>query len=92
MKKGDTVLYQNKLCTIWRINQDKYDLLLPERNVELDSLSKFCDRDYGKNDFVLYSKNNTVDVALIVSLDLYYKYAQVRILKTKVHRSLCIKN
>jgi len=91
MKKGDSVIYQNKLCNIWRIKENKYSLLLPERNVELSSLTHFCHRDYKKGDFVLYSKNNGTEVALIVSLDLYYKYAQIRILKTKVKESEIIK-
>jgi len=91
MKKGDSVIYQNKLCNIWRIKENKYSLLLPERNVELSSLTHFCDRDYKKGDFVLYTKNNTTEIALIVSLDLYYKYAQIRILKTKVKESEIIK-
>ncbi len=83
MKIGDIVIYQNKICTIWEINNNKCNLLLPERNVETSSLLNFCDRNYVKGDFVLYTKNNIQEIVFIVSLDLYYNYAQIRILKTK---------
>lgn len=82
--KEDNVIYQGKLCSIWKLYDNDCDILLPERNVNLDSLSNFCDGEYKEKDFVLYTKNDQIEVVKIIKLDKYYGFAQVRILKTRV--------
>ena len=76
MKKGDHVIWNKKLCTVWNIKEDGYQILLPERNVELRNLSNIyqeMNKEFKKGDFVLYIKNNNIEIARVMSIDMFYE-------------------
>jgi len=89
---NDQVLWDGRICNIYRIHEigDEYymDLLLNERNVDASVLEGFEDKDIQKGDIVIYSKNGLKDLALVIIIDNYYDYAQIRIIKRFIASSL----
>ena len=82
---NQNVLWNNRICSTYDIHKVStgiyYDLLLPERNVEVKSLTPFDIHDIKEKDFVTYQKNGEYHIVLVVKLDKLYDYAQIRILK-----------
>ena len=60
-----------------------YDiLLLPERNVELNSLHPIT--ELKENEYAIYSKNNFIEIVYINKIDRVYEYAFIQIYKSNV--------
>nr|QBK91511.1 MAG: hypothetical protein LCPAC302_01310 [Pithovirus LCPAC302] len=86
-KKGDQVIYtdngDNYLVEIYRVYEGYYDLLLPEKNVMLESL-ELCDIQtkhstiYIKGDNVLFKKKNNMYLAVVSDVDMIGKSAIIR--------------
>jgi len=86
------VVWNERICNIYRIHQIKdkcyIDLLLNERNVDASTLEGFDNKEIQKGDIVVYSKNGIKDLALVIMIDNYYDYAQIRIIKRFINSSL----
>ena len=51
------------------------------RGVNYANPGVFSDSDIVKGEFVIYIKDEIKDIVKVVSVDSYYNYAQIRILK-----------
>ena len=60
-----------------------YDILLPERNVELISL-RSLDDILTENTYALYIKDGSMEIVLINKIDTQYNYAYVQIYKSNI--------
>jgi len=98
---NDNVIYIDKnrehISTITDIWKDSfgnvmYEIILPERNVMLESLEKVFlklndNSGFSKNDFVRYKKGNSENFAIIETVDIPSRSAQIRIFLRGVKES-----
>jgi hypothetical protein len=79
--------YDGKECEILnrRVLEDGvyYDILLPERNVNLSSLRPI-EEELKENTYAIYIKDNFMELVYIEKIDLTYSYAYIKIYKSNI--------
>ena len=90
--------YEDKECEIVNtreINDKKYyDILLPERNVELKSLSSISkiSSEIVEKDYAIYVKDDFMEIVYVNKIDIAYNYAFVQIYKSNVLSHYILEN
>ena len=85
--------YDGKECEIiiTRERNDKiyYDILLPERNVELSSLIPI-NEELKEKSYAIYSRDDYIEIVLVNKIDFMYKFAFIQIYKSNVPSSFIL--
>ena len=78
--------YNGKSCEIINVRDEYCDILLPERNVELKSLSPISriSSELIENEYAIYVKNEYMEIVYVTKIDVTYDYAFVQIYKSNV--------
>jgi hypothetical protein len=82
--------YDSKICEIINFrkihNTTYYDILLPERNVELKSLSSITkiSSKIKEKEYAIYYKGEVMEIVYITKIDKFYDNAFIQIYKGNV--------